>query len=46
MPLTIDNLRPDSWPPDIITALDQWRQGHLSKVNSGRGFLLQVVMTR
>jgi hypothetical protein len=27
--LTIDNLIPESWPEDIVTALDQWRQGHL-----------------
>jgi hypothetical protein len=27
--LTIDNLIPGSWPQDVVTALDQWRQGHL-----------------
>jgi len=33
--LTIDDLVPDSWPEDAVTALDQWRQGHLMRGDVG-----------
>lgn len=33
--MTIDNLLPGSWPDDAVTALDQWRQGHLIRGDLG-----------
>lgn len=33
--MTIDNLIPESWPEDIVTALDEWRQGHLVEGDLG-----------
>lgn len=33
--MTIDNLIPESWPEDIVTALDAWRQGHLVEGDLG-----------
>ncbi|MDE8649490.1 hypothetical protein PXH69_31435 [Rhodococcus qingshengii] len=33
--MTIDRLLPESWPPDTLTALERWRQGHLLKMDRG-----------
>jgi hypothetical protein len=33
--LTIDDLLPDPWPDDAVTALDSWRQGHLISCDAG-----------
>lgn len=33
--MTIDNLLPDSWPAEAVTALDSWRQGHLVHCDIG-----------
>jgi hypothetical protein len=33
--LTIDDLLPDPWPDDAVTALGSWRQGHLVSCDVG-----------
>jgi hypothetical protein len=33
--LTLDNLLPDSWPDNVVAALDLWRQGHLVRCAVG-----------
>lgn len=33
--MTIDDLLPDPWSPDAVTALDSWRQGHLVRCDRG-----------
>lgn len=33
--MTIDNLTPDDWPAEAVTALDRWRQGHLIQADLG-----------
>lgn len=33
--MTIDDLLPDSWPDDVVAALDSWRQGHLVRCDLG-----------
>lgn len=33
--MTVDNFLPDKWPPEVVAALDEWRQGHLIRGNVG-----------
>lgn len=37
--MTIDRLLPESWPPETLTALERWRQGHLIKMDRGAWFV-------
>jgi hypothetical protein len=33
--LTLDDLLPEPWTPELLAALDRWRQGHLLAVEKG-----------
>ncbi|MGV0734354.1 hypothetical protein [Mycolicibacter sinensis] len=33
--MTIDTLLPEAWPPEVLAALEPWRQGHLLESEKG-----------